>query len=75
MIKKLFLILLVVLFASSCSVFKGVEGVNGRNGKITGGSPSRELRTGIKKSEKRQKRQYDRTMKKRAKRMGTTKKR
>ncbi|MFT6166562.1 MAG: hypothetical protein ACJASF_001251 [Vicingaceae bacterium] len=75
MIKKVAYVVFIIIFASSCSVFKGVEGVNGRNGKVIGGSPSKDIRTGIKRSERKQKRQYDREMKKRAKRLGTTKKR
>ena len=75
MSKKLFLLLFIVSLISSCSVFKGVEGVKSNSGKVFGGSPSKNLRKDIKRSEKRQKRQYDREMKKRAKRMGTTKKR
>jgi hypothetical protein len=74
MIKKFSFVLLVLVTLSACNVFKGVEGVNGRNGKVVGGSPSKGLRKGKTKIEKRQKRQYDKVMKKRAKRMGTTKK-
>ena len=74
MIKKVLFVVFVIIFTSSCSVFKGVEGVNGRNGKVIGGSPSKEIRTGIKRSERKQKRQYDREMKKRVKRLGTKKK-
>lgn len=59
---------------NSCTVFKGVQGVKGNSGKVIGGAPSKEIRTDIQKTQKRQKRQYDREMKKRAKRMGTTKK-
>lgn len=75
MIKKLILIFLIVTLNSSCAVFKGVEGVKGNSGKVIGGAPSKNIRKDIKRTEKRQKRQYDREMKKRAKRMGTTKKR
>ena len=74
MIRKVLFVVFVIIFTSSCSVFKGVEGVNGRNGKVIGGSPSKEIRTGIKRSERKQKRQYDREMKKRVKRLGTKKK-
>ena len=73
MIRKVLFVVFVIIFTSSCSVFKGVEGVNGRNGKVIGGSPSKEIRTGI-RSERKQKRQYDREMKKRVKRLGTKKK-
>tara|TARA_B110000503_G_C6830599_1_gene282643 strand:+ start:157 stop:384 length:228 start_codon:yes stop_codon:yes gene_type:complete len=75
MIKKVAYVIFIIIITSSCSVFKGVEGVNGRNGKVIGGSPSKDIRTGIKRSERKQKRQYDREMKKRAKRLGTAKKR
>jgi len=74
MIKKFSFVLLVLVTLSACNVFKGVEGVNGRNGKVVGGSPSKALRKGKTKIEKRQKRQYDKVMRNRAKRMGTTKK-
>ena len=71
--KKLFTGIILCLFFFSCSVFKGVEGVKG-NGKVVGGAPSKNIRTDIQRIQKKQKRQYDREMKKRAKRMGTTKK-
>ncbi len=74
MIKKISFIIVILIFTTSCSVFKGVEGVNSRNGKVIGGAPSKDIRTNIKRTEKRQKRHYDREMRKRAKRMGTTKK-
>lgn len=74
MIKKFSFVLLVLVTLSACNVFKGVKGVNGRNGKVVGGSPSKALRKGKTKIEKRQKRQYDKVMRNRAKRMGTTKK-
>ena len=75
MIKKFSFVLLVLVTLSACNVFKGVEGVNGRNGKVIGGSPSKGLRKGKTKIEKRQKKQFDKVLKKRAKRiMGTTKK-
>jgi len=75
MIKRIGIVLLTLSLCSSCAVFKGVEGVKGNSGKVIGGSPSKSLRKDIKRSEKKQKRQYDREMKKRAKRLGTTKKR
>ena len=75
MIKKIAFVICIFLFVSSCAVFKGVEGVNGRNGKVVGGSPSKDIRQGYKRTEKKKKRQYKREMKKRAKRLGTTKKR
>ena len=73
MIKGLFSLLLIVSI-SSCSVFKGVEGVKG-NGAVEGGLPSKQLNKDYKRQEKRQQRSYNRAMKKRAKRLGTTKKR
>lgn len=73
LIKKLRLLLLIIPFLASCTVFTGVEGVKSSNGKIIGGSPSKNIRKDIKRTEKRQKRQYDKEMRKRAKRMGTTK--
>ena len=75
MIKKLAFVAFILSLTCSCSVFKGVEGVNGRNGKVVGGSPSKDLRKGYKRTEKKQQRQYKREMKSREKRLGTTKKR
>ena len=70
------IIFYIFLFLSlcSCSVFKGVEGVKG-NGAVEGGLPSKQLGKDYKKQQKRQQKSYDREMKKRAKRLGTTKKR
>ena len=75
MIKKLFFSFCMICFLASCSIFSGVEGVNTRSGKVTGGSPSKQIRKDIQRTEKRQARQYKRELKSRAKRLGTTKKR
>ncbi len=68
--KKICLFLILCMGLFSCAVFKGVEGVKG-NGKVIGGSPSKNIRTDIKRTDKRQKRQYKREMKKRRKRLGS----
>lgn len=70
-------LLLITFFCTSlfsCRMYDGVEGIKA-NGSVEGGSPSKSIRKDIQRTEKRQKRQYDREMKKRAKRLGTTKKR
>ncbi|MDB4062290.1 hypothetical protein N9515_10205 [Vicingaceae bacterium] len=75
MIKKLAFVVFIISLTCSCAVFKGVEDVNGRNGKIVGGSPSKDIREGYKRIEKKQKRQYKREMRRRTKRLGTKQKR
>lgn len=75
MIKKLLGICLCCCFLASCSIFTGVEDVNSRNGKVIGGSPSKQLRKDHKRTDKKQAKAYNRELKKRAKRLGTTKKR
>ena len=73
MINKILVALLLFAITACGGPFKGVEGVK-ENGKVVGGSPSRKLRNDKERTEKRQRRAYKKEMKKRAKRLGTTKK-
>lgn len=70
---KILLFFLTVAFLS-CNPYKGFKGVD-KKGMSNNKLPSQEVKDGYEKSVKKQKRSYKREMKKRAKRLGTTKKR
>ena len=69
---KIFYFLLFVSLLG-CNPYKGFKGVDDK-GMSNGKLPSQEVKSGYEKSIKKQKRAYKREMKKRAKRLGTTKK-
>jgi len=70
MIRILLISLLLIL--SSCNPYRGFEGV--KTDEIRGKKPpSQKIREGHKKSEKRMRKSYKREMKRKARKMGTTK--
>ncbi len=72
--KTKFLYFILFSFLVACNPYKGFKGVDDK-GMSNGKLPSQEVKAGYEKSIKKQKRSYKREMKKRAKRLGTTKKR
>lgn len=73
-IKKLIFFVATLFLFSSCGPYRGFKGVNDK-GMKNNEMPSERVRKDYKKSEKKMQRQYNREMRKRAKRLGTTKKR
>jgi len=73
-IKSPLFIFLSVLLLSACGPYRGFTGVNDK-GMKKNEMPSERVRKDYKKSERKMQRQYNREMRKRAKRLGTTKKR
>ena len=73
-IRNLLVIIITALLLSACGPYRGFKGVNDK-GMKNNEMPSERVRKDYKKSEKKMQRQYNREMRKRAKRLGTTKKR
>jgi len=73
-IKNLLFYVAALVALSSCGPYRGFKGVNDK-GMKNNEMPSERVRDDYKKSEKKMQRQYNREMRKRAKRLGTTKKR
>lgn len=69
---KLISILFCLLIVFSCNSYKGANGINDK-GMKNNTTPSQEIHNDYKKKGKKMQRQYDREMKKRKKRMGTSK--
>lgn len=68
------LLIVLILASVSCSPYRGFTGV--KTEEISGKKPpSQKIREGHKKAEKKMRRAYKREMKKKAKRLGTTKSR
>lgn len=70
---KCIYIIVIILFAS-CGPYRGFKGVSPK-GMKNNEMPSESVRKDYRKSERKMQRQYNREMRKRAKRLGTTKKR
>ena len=71
---KLALYIGILLFLTACGPYRGFKGVD-KKGMKNNELPSQTIRKDYKHSEKKMKRQYKREMKKKAKRLGTTKSR
>ena len=71
--KTKFIYLIFIILLTSCGPYRGFKGVDPK-GMKNNEMPSESVRKGFKKSERKMQRQYNREMRKRAKRLGTTKK-
>lgn len=72
--RQLIIFISTILLFLSCGPYRGFKGVNDK-GMKNNEMPSERVRDDYRKKEKKMQRQYNTEMRKRAKRLGTTKKR